>query len=378
MEPKPSQIDIFESFESKLKEGVFSLSADFKVLSANHSLVRMLGMNCLDDVRGKSVDDFLERSGRSPSIVEKLNEEGSLIGIRFLLKKKGAASFWAEIFAKKMATHNDVAYQGLVRDISERISFERQLNRSRLLLQKKDLEMRKFLYSASHDIRAPISSILGLLDLMRMEKSNDNYEGYIEMLDLCAKKADHFIRDVVRYSKNSIRRVADGRIDFANLIKSVIEDLTAEHPKAAFVFSNVTIQGDFAFYSDHEMVRLIISNIVKNSFDFADVTKTIPLVAVRITIFCDSVIIQIKDNGAGIDADAIPKVFDMFYRGSKSANGPGLGLYCVKALVSEMGGEVGIMSEINVGTTVELTIPNSVKGRLINQKIRIKNDLWFK
>ncbi len=232
---------------------------------------------------------------------------------------------------------------------------EENLKKSYNDLQLANLELDKFVYSVSHDLRAPITSIMGLVDLMKHDLNPDELPEYLKMIEESLQRQDDYIKKVLSYSKNKRLESKIVPVNFNELLDEILNDLR---------FSKKAQQIEFvkelelnAFKADKVRLRIVLSNLIANAIEHSDETKEKPIVTITSKKQKEVIIITVKDNGIGIKQEHLEKVFSMFYSGNHSQTGVGLGLYIVKDTVENMKGEIGIDSTYQKGTTITLTIP---------------------
>lgn len=284
--------------------------------------------------------------------------------LTYLLKSTSNKNYWTNISFEK-SENSDVYW--ILKDIGSVINQKQEINQQRALLEKSKNEMDRIIYSASHDLRSPISSILGLLNLLNMAQTDQDKNEYIYLIQSSVMKLDSLVQTLGRISKNSNESLKDEKIDFETLLNSVKDELTfhANYQKVRF---NQSINQAYIFYNDIDRIKLIIYNILKNCLDFIDYNKHHSIVEIEIFSKPDRTIISIFDNGIGISKSTIDRVFDLFYRGSDRSKGSGMGLFESKEAVVKLGGKIKLNSEYTLGTSIEIEIPNSKKGKLINKK----------
>jgi signal transduction histidine kinase len=110
--------------------------------------------------------------------------------------------------------------------------------------------------------------------------------------------------------------------------------------------------------SDAYRLLVIFNNLLSNTIKYRDSKKDQNFIHFYITVEKDTLKIRVQDNGIGIAPDFLPKVFNMFYRATERSEGAGLGLYIVRETVHKLGGKISVDSEVGVGTTFDIEVPN--------------------
>jgi len=242
-------------------------------------------------------------------------------------------------------------------DITNIREAETQLKLQNEELGKINGELDRFVYSASHDLRAPLMSIKGLVNIIRLDQRRDNLLTCTSFILKSIDRLDKFVVDIVNYSRNSRVGIGIQKVDFPSLLNKVIESVNYIDG-----FADVDISADInnksPFFSDFSRLFIIFNSIVCNSIQYRDRWKKSFL---KISIDSDSqkVIIRFEDNGIGISEMHQMQLFQMFFRASSDSKGPGLGLYIVKSVTEKLNGKVRITSKLGEGTTVQVEIPNS-------------------
>lgn len=234
-----------------------------------------------------------------------------------------------------------------------------ELNQSNQALQKTNSELDRFVYSASHDLRAPIKSMLGLIDIAKESIPSDN-RAQIELLNMLNKsvlKLDDLIEDILNYSRNSRTELAKDKIDFKLLLERILEEFKYVNGTKLFL-TNIHIKQDEIFISDNRRIQVILNNLISNAFKYSDNSKHEALIKITVECTKEHAIIIIEDNGIGIANNNKDRIFEMFYRATKFSSGSGLGLYIVKETIDKLNGSVLVDSELHQGTTVTVVIPN--------------------
>ncbi|MGK7389339.1 MAG: PAS domain S-box protein [Candidatus Cyclobacteriaceae bacterium M2_1C_046] len=248
-----------------------------------------------------------------------------------------------------MLNKKTIGIYGIYVDISDRKKAEHEL-------QIRNDELDNFVYKVSHDLRAPLSSILGLVNLAHLENNYDDPREYINLIGQRVRQLDSFISDVLSHSKNLKLEVSVAEIDFHQIICRCFKDLSYL-PGAEGIKHQIEISGK-TFYSDPWRVNEIFRNLISNAIKYMNKEEKDPFISISIKTNSRSSKIVFSDNGMGIDKSMQTRIFDMFYRATTSSEGSGIGLYIVKNAIEKLGGSISVLSEPLKGTTFELEIPN--------------------
>jgi signal transduction histidine kinase len=244
-------------------------------------------------------------------------------------------------------------------EISFRKKAEQKLKITNHRLRKANVELDNFVYRVSHDLRAPIASVLGLVHIARNEKNPENITKYFAMIEKSAVQQDRFIKDILDLSRNARLEIDNKKISFGQLIDETFEQLKYSD-KEKNIEKKITLKDDIPFYSDPHRLQVILNNLISNSIRYSNGKK--PLLEIDIDVNSENAAISVKDNGIGIDKTHHKKIFNMFYRATDNNAGSGLGLYIVKESMDKLKGTINLDSEPGKGTTVSLMIPNLQNG----------------
>jgi signal transduction histidine kinase len=219
-------------------------------------------------------------------------------------------------------------------------------------LKKTNEELDRFVYSASHDLRAPLSNIKGLTNLMAIDLETPKEE-FIKRIENSANQMEIFIRDIEHYSRNSRMELTIESIDLHSLVNDIIKSLS-HFDNALKVSIENEVPSVSIVTADNYRLRVILNNLITNAIKYADLSKERPYVKISLTNENGYHLIKITDNGIGIKEEHQQKVFNMFYRASSASKGSGLGLYIVKESADKMKGEVSVQSEYRKGSVFSL------------------------
>lgn len=224
-------------------------------------------------------------------------------------------------------------------------------------LQKAYNELDKFAYSATHDMRGPILSVLGIIDLSKNTEDVGEIKSMLDMMENAMMKLDNYIQNLHDYY--SIRRgeVEIEDVYFPDLTKEVCDIYEVTSKMNHVRFTNTVNQPE-GFRSDDVSLKIILNNLLSNAFKYQQKGKDSGFVDLTIEVSKGVASIIVKDNGIGIPENSITQIFNMFYRATNEEVGSGFGLYNVKDALGKLGGKIDVASQPGEGTTFTVTIPS--------------------
>jgi signal transduction histidine kinase len=231
-----------------------------------------------------------------------------------------------------------------------------QLVENNKLLMKANNELDRFVYSTSHDLRAPLTSLLGLINII--ENSDDKTEAarYLGMMRERVASLDKFIKDITDYSRNNRLHVGKENINLAKLVNEVWENLHYA-PEAQNIEFQMSIPHDLEVLSDRSRLTIILSNLISNAIRYHDKCKEKRFIRLYVLNTDFGFYLKVEDNGQGISPEYHQRVFDMFYRANEKSQGSGLGLYIVKETLEKLSGSIHLESALGIGSTFTVRLP---------------------
>jgi signal transduction histidine kinase len=242
----------------------------------------------------------------------------------------------------------------LVKANSETIKASDELRINNEILAKTNNELDKFMYSSSHDLRAPLASILGLANLARLEPI-EKHADYIEMIRDRVIGLDFFIKDIIDFSKNSHTDIRYEIIDVQELVELCVDHNKylpgAEHIKLVLDLKIPKIKSD--------MYRLssILTTLIANAVKYHNLEQEKPILSIEVS-GDNPISFTVRDNGQGFDKHIKAKIFDMFYRGNELSTGSGLGLYIAREMLNSLRGTFEVNSVEGEGSSFTFYLPN--------------------
>lgn|GEM_PF-889248 len=244
-----------------------------------------------------------------------------------------------------------------VTDITHAKNTERVLTQKNIELQKIKAELDYFIYSISHELRAPLVSVLGLLGLFETERVRKEQNRYLALMKESINKLDKIIHDFIDYARNERMKVELAPIDFGEIMEKVKCDLNYL-PQFEKVQVSLQLKQNCPFYSDPRRVEIILRNLLCNCIKFRNHDIQNPWAKVIVEVSQTIAKIRVDDNGVGISPLKIPKIFNMFYTGHQESNSSGIGLYIVKEIIHKLDGTCEVVSKPGVGARFLIYLPN--------------------
>jgi hypothetical protein len=279
--------------------------------------------------------------------------------------KNGADDYVLKSNIKRLSTSIKQALRHR-EDEKKRIEAERMILDQNSELIKINSELDTFVYNISHNLRAPLLSLLGLIYLAKKdtdELHSNILSEYLERIDLSAHKLDKTLCEILDYSRNARGELIYEKLDLKNIFAE--EYLKIMHlEKSNSLDYQIKIDQNVEFASDAYRISVIVNNLISNAVKYQDKSKNSKRIEVRGEVSERSAELFIADNGVGIDPAHVGDIFKMFFRASTLSVGSGLGLYIVKETLDKLKGKIDVTSELDKGTAFHLSIPNKIKDMI--------------
>jgi len=298
-----------------------------------------------------------EDKDRSIRLVDKAIKKGETYQneLRFRLNDGRYRWFQDSGIVSKKGQSPKVAVGSLI-DINDRKQVEQELRNKNAELEKTNEELDRFVYSASHDMRAPLTTLQGLLNLAILTYEPKELDEYHELMINRISTMEGFIKEVTDYSRNTRLEINNSIVNIKDLVEEVknsFEFLANE----ACIDLKIDLDPNLEIKTDKDRLTVILNNLVSNAIKYHDEEKSKRFVKIQVSVTGSRCLIRIVDNGIGIPTEFQDKIFDMFYRASEKSDGSGLGLYIVKETLERLNGNISCKSELHLGSTFEVIIP---------------------
>ena len=222
-------------------------------------------------------------------------------------------------------------------------------------VQKKNKELDNFVYKVSHDLRGPISSLLGLHNVVTLDIKDESALYYFSLYHEQIKRLESIILDFIDLTRLKETAINNSLINFGEIIAQCIKAYNYL-PNFESILFVTNVDESIKFYSDKSSINSILQNLIENAIKYSNPRKE-SFVHIDILLNKDELVIKVEDNGAGIHEDYKNQIFDMFFRANDNVQGSGLGLYILKTAVDRIQGQVSFESNYKEGSTFIVTLP---------------------
>jgi len=272
--------------------------------------------------------------------------------------KSEASSFYVNMFISVFGMVFSMYNIDVINKQIDEVRLEtlKELEQKNKELELANDELDHFVYSASHDLKAPLSSILGLINIAKYDIKDDKVLDYFIRIENRIERLTLFIKEVIEISRNTRTEIKSEPIELGKMIDDIIENNNYIEGMEKIDF-NKNINFGTPVYTDKARMEVILNNLISNAIKYSDSKKEQCKIDINAEKSEKEFRVTILDNGIGIPIDQQEKVFDMFYRGAQGKEGSGLGLYIVKNMLVKLKGEFELESKEGQGTKITVKFP---------------------
>ncbi|MEP2773015.1 MAG: ATP-binding protein [Fulvivirga sp.] len=222
-------------------------------------------------------------------------------------------------------------------------------------LNKTNKELETLIYRLSHDIQGPLSSIMGLIGLGKMECNQHNVLDLFERQEEAARELNKTIKALMTISELKKEKLTPQIITFKSAVDNVINRLKFQ-PGFNHIQTMIDVDPSHEIVTDRTLVETILQQLIENSIKYRRVEgSALTIEAIKLN---KCIYLTIYDNGMGIPLEQQNKVFSMFYRANENSKGPGLGLYLVRSSIDRLKGTIRMKSELGKGCRFDIILPD--------------------
>ncbi len=365
----------FRSLFENVAIGLYRTTPDGKILLANPTLIDMIGYSSFEELSHLN----LEKAGFTPQysrheFKQKIEKKGQVVGLESAWNREDGKILFVRESARAIKDEQGktIYYEGTVEDITQRKEAENKLEAYRLqletlvsqrtqTLQAVNEELKAFVYTVSHDLRAPLRALEGFSVALQEDcatQLDQAGQNYINRIIKVSQEMDTLIKDLLEYSRLTRREISITTVNLSNLISEVVNQF---EQMIASKKARLVVAPPLHSVMGHPLIlKQVIQNLLSNALKFVSQEK-VPYIKITTQAIDSRVRLLIKDNGIGIAKKHQQKIFNVFERlhGIENYTGTGIGLAVVKKAMQRLNGRYGVISKLNQGSTFWIELPKS-------------------
>lgn len=342
--------------------------SDGTIASLNRAAVDLFGYD-ESELLGSNVEILLPHDLREVHQIylQSFFETGSVrsmgTGKPLYARKKSGDQFRIEAALTPVELEDEKLVLATIVDLSERLAAERALAEkqaadahARHLTSMND-DLTRYAYSASHDLKAPLSTITGVLRLCLSDLEAGDTEEVIQNINKLiglAETSSEKVEALLRHAQIGYNDVVTTEIDLNGIAQRLWTGITLGNTLPPQL--HVSIKHDAAFFSDETAIEMILENLLSNAFRFRAVRGHESWVRITTRQQREWIDVNVEDNGSGVPEGNHEAVFDMFKKLDKRS-GHGIGLAIVRRQIEQLGGSIRCVANPYEGTTFEMRLP---------------------
>lgn len=360
-EKQKETVAMLNSIFNTVDQGIILLEPQGRIkafnLTANRQSIQLMGRELQENV--SFVDYVLEDMQAAWKDQFNRAKAGEQVHDELVYRFRPGAEFWFGMSFSPVTDDGENVLGVCVSmiDITERKKADDRFRSQYIEIENNNKELDKLIKVLSHDLRAPMNSVNGLIALAREEKNPAEFSNYLNMMEKSVKKLELFTNDMIA-SLKSRGSVQQSEVKPSDLIAEIIDDLRFSADASGIRFEN-QIPDDLVIHSDASRLRIVFSNLISNSIRYHDSAKADRFIRISAEKYPMLTVFSVKDNGIGIAQEHHAKVFDTYYTVGNVEGSSGLGLSNVRDSVSKLQGTIELESELSVGTTFRINLPHT-------------------
>jgi PAS domain S-box-containing protein len=357
-----------------LKDVVVRLSIDGTIEYCSPVITDFAGFTP-EEMCGTKIDDYfaeVEEIKKLHEIIYRIIFDKSVMTEEFVFRPKHRKPFWVEMTGKPVTTEHDmITVQCVMRDITERKRAEAEVRcayeelketQAQLIQSEKLSALGRFSSGIAHEVKNPLAIILGGIEYLATElvAASPEVIDAIEKIKASTLRADKIICDLLQYARPS-ELVRSKTVVLATL-NETISLLKYRKSFKHIDIRKIIPNPELAIDADPNQIQQVLLNILMNAVEALPDGGVITIgVIERIISELDPVrpscVIEVHDNGMGIDEDDLQRLFEPFFTTKRNIQGSGLGLSMSKMIINNHGGIMSVKSRKGSGTTVLIALP---------------------
>ena len=352
----------FASLVESSTEFIAMSGLDGNVMYVNKAGCDLVGID-RNDVRIRKLCEFFDEDDMNklvgeviPSIVNKGNWTGEFRFVDFISRRSFPVYMFGYVIRDPQSQER-MALALVAHDITQQKESEMKIRKSEEQLHIALSELNTFIYRASHDLKGPLSSIVGLTSLASQEIKDEVSKKYVDMIRESTTRLSGILHSLIETMKVREGTPAPELIDFHVMVSDILK-----HFRYVDGFDKIQVRVEVnaknLFYSFHSIINSILQNLIENAIKYHNYALAYPFISISVFDHENGVKIVVEDNGHGMSEEVQRHIFEMYYRGNEDSKGSGLGLYIVNTAIKRLNGTIGVSSKENNGTKFTVIIPS--------------------
>jgi signal transduction histidine kinase len=303
-------------------------------------------------------DDRIPHDAYRPTFVKSL----AMVPIRTIAPIGAIGNYWATHHrptAEEMSLLQSLAdiTAVTIENVNVYAELEQRVADRTAQLEAANKELEAFSYSVSHDLRAPLRSILGYSDILRednFDQLNESGKQLLNTVQQNARKMNTLIEDLLQFSKLGKKPLEKTQVNNQKLVKHTLEEMDPVLTAKA----SISVSEIYPVEADIALLKQVWINLIGNALKYSS-KKENPVIEIGSYKSGNEITFVVKDNGAGFDTRYADRLFGAFQRLHKYAEfpGTGVGLALVQRIINRHGGKVWAEGKVNEGAAFYFTLP---------------------
>ncbi len=349
----------FRSLVAQAGDAMFLIEPGGKFIDVNQRACDVLGYTRKEllDLSVPDIDPLYPKE-KLDGFIRNLKKD-TPVTIEAIHKRKDGTTFPVEIRTGLINIRDNPHVLSLVRDITKRKQAEDKIKQTSLDLARSNKELERFAFIASHDLKEPLKTISGFVNLLKKRYNNKldkNADEFIEIIVDSTKRMEQLIDNLLGYARVSMSTKKFNHTDYNKILERSISNLTVAIEDSR---AKINIDPLPALMANDLQIECLFQNLISNAIKFHG--KEPPIIHVSAEKKEHDWIFSVRDNGIGIEHKDTDRIFNMFQRlHSKSKYaGTGIGLSVCKNIVDNHGGRIWVESDSGKGSNFFFSIPDN-------------------
>jgi len=353
--------------------GIFQISHEGRIISANPAFARILGHETSDEVIGAITRLLFVNLHDYEHLVRLIDEHGIIQGYETEFMRKDGKSVWIYVSVRSVrdGTGKLLYYEGTIQDITDRRRLESQLRQAQKMEAIGTLAR-----GIAHDFNNILSAIMGFAELIQYQTKDQNISPYLKQILIACDRSRDLVKQILSFSRQ--REQEKKAISLTPIVKEVMKLLRSSIPSTIEIRQQYNTRCDTVL-ADSTQIHQILMNLCTNAVHAMQEREGILEVIVSHRELSsherlyhpelrDGAYLQlsVSDTGKGIDSSIKDRIFDPFFTTKELGEGTGLGLSVVYGIVKDCGGAISVDSEVGKGTIFTVYLPLIIVDEMVH------------